>query len=274
MDQVYHCAAAVGVGVVSRDEYYRVNVEGTGNVVAACEQAGVPALVHVSTQSVTFDFTERRNATEDNPGYPSRFKDPYSESKALGEMKVLAAGQEERLRTCAIRPTFIWGPHDNLMLPAVARMAKQNQLFLINGGQSEISPCHVENVCDIMMLAADKEQASGEAYLVTDDQDLTVGEFLARMTEAAGLPTPSKSIHYSIAFTLGAIVEKIHELPFVKKPPSMSRYGVAIMGRDLTFSCEKAKRDLGYRPATTIDQGMEGLSEWIKEIGGVDRLIR
>ncbi len=273
MDQVYHCAASVGVGVVPRDEYYRVNVDGTRNVVSACEKAGVPTLVYVSTQSVTFDFTERTNATEENPSYPSRYKDPYSESKALGEKEVLAAGRKGSLRTCAIRPTFVWGPFDNLMLPAVAKMARQNQLFLINGGRSEISPCHVENVCDIMMLAAGNEQLSGEAYLVTDDEDLTVGEFLTGMTKAAGLPKPSKSIHYSIAFTLGAIVEKLHELPFMKKPPSMSRYGVAIMGRNLTFSCEKAKKELGYRPATTIEKGMAGLSEWIREIGGIDKLI-
>ena len=273
IDHVYHCAAAVGIGTFPRKEYYAINVDGTRNVVKACKQAGVEALVYVSTQSVTFDFTERINAGEDNPSYPSRYKDPYSESKALGEKEVIEAGRSGRLRTIAIRPTFIWGPGDRLMLPVIAKMAKQNQLFLINGGRSEISPSHVDNVCDAIMLAAQKESVSGEAFLVTDNSNITVGEFTRRMVEAAGLPAPTKSIPYGLAFALAAVVEKLHELPFIKKPPSMSRYGVAIMGLNLTFNCEKAKQILGYRPTVSIDEGMRGLSDWVKEIGGIDKLV-
>lgn len=273
MDHVYHSGAAVGIGTYTRSEYYAINADGTRNVVKACKQSGVEALVYVSTQSVTFDFTERVNASENNPSYPSKYKDPYSESKALGEKEVIEAGHSGRLRTSAIRPTFIWGPGDRLMLPTIAKMAKQNQLFLINKGRSEISPSHVDNVCDALMLAGLKEDISGEAFLITDDENTTVGEFTRRMVEAAGLPAPTKSIPYGLAFSLAAVVEKLHDLPFIKSPPSMSRYGVAIMGLNFTFNCEKAKQMLGYRPAVSIDEGMRGLSDWIKEIGGVDKLI-
>jgi len=272
MDHVFHCAAQMGIGTAPRSRYYAVNAGGAKNVVRACEQAGVGTLVYTSTQAVTFNFTAKHNADEEEP-LPSRYKDIYSESKALGEREVLEAGRDGRLRACAIRPTFIWGPGDRLMLPAIAKMARQNQLFLIGGGRSEISPSHIENVCDAIMLAAEKENVSGEAFLVADDRNITIGEFIKRMVEAAGLPAPTKSIPYPLAFALAAIVEKVHELPFIKTPPSMSRHGVAIMGLDLTFSCEKAKRMLGYQPMVSIDEGMRGLSEWISEIGGIDNLV-
>jgi len=273
MDHVYHSAAAVGIGTFPRSEYYAINGDGTRNVVKASEEAGVEALVYVSTQSVTFDFTERINASEDNPSYPSRYKDPYSESKAIGEKEVIDAGRSGRLRTSAIRPTFIWGPGDRLMLPTIAKMAKQKQLFLINRGQAEISPSHVDNVSDAIMLAALKEDVSGESFLIADDRNLTVGEFTRNMVEAAALPAPTKSIPYGLAFSLAAVVEKLHELPFIKKAPSMTRYGVAIMGLNFTFSCEKARQMLGYRPTVSIDEGMRGLSDWIKEIGGIEKLV-
>jgi nucleoside-diphosphate-sugar epimerase len=272
-DRVYHCAAAVGIGTVPRSEYYAVNSEGTRNVVRACEEAGVAALVYASTQSVTFDFEERIGAAEDSPSYPLRYKDPYSESKALGERAVLEAGRDGRVRAVAVRPTFVWGPGDRLMLPPLAKMAKRNQLFLIGGGLSRISPCHVENVCESMLLVADRDDVSGEAFLVTDDEDIAVGEFTRRMIEAIGLPGPTKSIPYRAAFTLAAIVERLHELPLIRKPPSMSRYGVAIMGLNLTFSCEKAKQVLGYRPAITMEEGMRGLASWVEESGGIGQLI-
>jgi nucleoside-diphosphate-sugar epimerase len=227
----------------------------------------------VRPRSVSARCSERIHAEEDNPTYPSRYKDPYSESKALGERAVIEAGRAGRVRAVAIRPTFIWGPGDRLMLPIMAEMARRNQLFLIGGGRSRISPSHVENVCESMILAAEREDISGEAFLVTDDEDIEVGEFTQRMIEAIGLPKPTRSIPYGAAFAVAAIVEKLHELPLIKKPPSMSRYGVAIMGLNLTFSCEKAKRMLGYRPTISIEEGMRGLSDWVEEGGGVERLI-
>jgi nucleoside-diphosphate-sugar epimerase len=273
VDRVYHCAAAVGIGTVPRSEYYAVNRDGSRNVVRACEEAGVGVLVHASTQSVTFDFKERVHAGEDTPSYPSRFKDPYSESKAMGEREVLEAGRDGGVRTVSIRPTFIWGAGDTLMLPTLAKMARRNQLFLIGGGRSMISPSHVENVCDSMILVAEREGVSGEAFLVTDDEDIAVGDFTRRMIEAVGLPAPTKSIPYRAAFAIAAIVEKLHELPWIEKPPSMSRYGVAIMGLNLTFSCEKAKQILGYRPRVSMEEGMRRLTEWVQESGGVERLF-
>jgi len=273
IERVYHCAAAMGIGTMPRNEYFAVNADGTRNVVQACEKTGVETLVYASTQSVTFDLTERMNATEDSPSYPSRYKDPYSASKALGEREVLQAARDGRLWACAIRPTFVWGPGDRLMLPAIAKMARHNQLFLIGGGRSQISPSHVENVCEIMMLAAEKEGVSGETFLVTDNENIAVGEFTRRMVEAVGLPKPTKSIPYGLASALAGVVEKIHKLPFIKKPPPMSRYGVAIMGMNLTFSCEKAARMLGYRPIISLDEGMRGLSDWIMEVGGIEKLI-
>jgi nucleoside-diphosphate-sugar epimerase len=271
MDHVFHCAAQMGIGTAPRSRYFDVNAGGARNVVKACEQAGIGTLVYTSTQAVTFNFTAKHNADEKEP-FPLRYRDVYSETKALGEREVLDAGRDGRLRACAIRPTFIWGPGDRLMLPTIAKMARQNQLFLIGGGRSEISPSHVENVCNAIMRAADKDDVSGEAFLVTDGRNITIGEFLKQMVAAAGLPPPKKSIPYPLAFALAAVVEKIHEFPFIKTPPSMSRHGVAIMGLDLTFSCEKARRMLGYRPAVSIDEGMERLAKWIDEIGGIDVL--
>jgi len=67
---VYHCAAKVGAAGI-RSEFYLANVEGTRNVIKACEAAGVARLAHVSTQSVTFDFTDKFNADESTP-FPTR----------------------------------------------------------------------------------------------------------------------------------------------------------------------------------------------------------
>lgn len=272
IDLVYHVAALVGMGA-SRTEFYLVNVEGTRNVLRACEAAGVGRLIHVSTQSVTFDFTDKYDANENEP-YPLRYEDHYSETKAIAEREVVKAATEGRVRACAVRPTWAWGPGDRTILPIMAKLARRKQLFLIGGGRAETSTSYVENVCDCLMLAAQHEELSGEVFLVTDNERITAGEFITKMADAAGFARPKLSIPYGLAYASAAIAEKLHSFSGSKRPPLMTRYAIALSGRNVTYRCEKAKQMLGYRPAVSIDEGMHGLSAWVKEIGGVEALLR
>ncbi|MBI5116325.1 NAD-dependent epimerase/dehydratase family protein [Candidatus Poribacteria bacterium] len=272
VDVIYHCAALVGAAGPSRSEFYLANVEGTRNVLKACEKAGIKRLAHVSTQSVTFDFTDKYDADETTP-FPAIYKDFYSETKALAEREVMDASKKGRVRACAIRPTWVWGPGDMTILPTIVKLARRKQLFLINGGRAETSTSYVENVCDCLILAAQNDKVSGETFFVTDDERITAREFIEKTADAVGFTKPKISIPYGLAFASAAIAEKLHSLSGSKKEPLMSRYGIALTGRNLTFSCEKAKRMLGYRPAVNINEGMKRLSAWVKEIGGIGKLI-
>ncbi len=270
-DIIYHCAALVSIGP-TRSEFYLANVEGTRNVLKACEKAGVKKLAHVSTQSVTFDFTDKYNADETTP-FPYTYKDFYSETKALAEREVLDAARNRRVRACAVRPTWVWGPGDLTILPTIVKLARRKQLFLINGGRAGTSTSYIENVCDCLILAAQNEKVSGETFFVTDDERITARDFIEKMADAVGFARPKISIPYGLAYASAAIAERLHELSGSKKQPLMTRYAIALSGRNLTFSCEKAKRMLGYRPAVSINEGMKRLSAWVKEIGGVEKLV-
>jgi nucleoside-diphosphate-sugar epimerase len=52
----------------------------------------------------------------------------------------------------------------------------------------------------------------------------------------------------------------------------MTRYAIALTGRNLTYTCEKAKRMLGYAPAVNVEDGMRRLAAWVEEIGGLEAL--
>ena len=160
------------------------------------------------------------------------------------------------------------------ILPIMAKLARRKQLFLVGGGRAETSTSYVENVCECLMLAARHEELSGEVFLVTDDERITAGEFITKMAGAAGFARPRLSIPYGLAYASAAIAEKIHSLSGSKKPPLMTRYAIALSGRNVTYTCEKAKRMLGYRPVVSIDAGMQTLSAWVKEIGGLEALMQ
>ena len=271
VDVVYHCAAKVGAAGI-RSEFYLANVEGTRNVIKACEAAGVARLAHVSTQSVTFDFTEKFNADESTP-FPTRYLDPYSETKALAEMEVLDAARKGRVSAIAVRPTLVWGPGDLRILPTIAKLASRGMLVLVNGGRVETATSYVENVCDCLILAADHKGISGQAFFVTDDERVTAREFVEKMADAVGFKKPKMSLPYGLAYASAAVAEKLHALSGSRKELLMTRYAIALTGLNLTFSCQKARRMLGYKPMVNINDGMRRLAAWVKEIGGLAKLI-
>lgn len=271
VDLIYHGAALVEVGAAGRSEYYLLNVEGVRNILKACEAAGVKRLIHISTQSVAFDFSPKHNAGETEP-FPRKYRDFYSETKALGETEVLNAAKEGRVSAVAIRPTWVWGPGDTTILPIMAKMARRKQLVLVGGGRAEASTSYVENVCDSLILAAKHEEISGEVFLVTDDERITAREFICGMADAAGFARPRLSVPYGVAYVSAAVFEKLHALSGSKKPPLMTRYAIALTGRNLTYSCEKAKRMLGYEPAVNVQEGMRRLAAWVEDIGGLKAL--
>jgi nucleoside-diphosphate-sugar epimerase len=79
-DAVVHVAALTGVWG-RREDFFRVNVDGTRNVIAACRAAGVERLVHTGSPSSTFDGRDHLRVAHDLP-HARRFLSPYPESKA------------------------------------------------------------------------------------------------------------------------------------------------------------------------------------------------
>ncbi|MFQ5457388.1 MAG: NAD-dependent epimerase/dehydratase family protein [Myxococcota bacterium] len=256
---VYH-AAALASDWGSYAQFHRVNAEGTGHVIDACRDQGVRRLVHVSTQSVVFAFDDHLGTDESRP-IPARHRDPYSATKAEAEKMVLAAHGGD-LFTTALRPHIIWGPRDTTVLPRIEALARRKQLVLVGGGQVRTSLSYVDNVIDALLLCAERDAAGGEAFFAVDREPVTISDFVSGLCEAVGAPPPSGSIPYGVAFSVATVLEWIWRLLRKQSPPPISRYGVAVMGRNTVFSREKARRLLDYTPAVGFEEGMRRIREW------------
>ncbi len=259
---VYHAAAHMS-DWGPRDVFWRVNVEGTQNVIDACRAERVHRLVHVSTQSVVWAFDDHRGTDESYP-IPARHKDPYSATKAEAERRVLAA-HGGPLFTTAIRPHVIWGPRDPTFLPRVAAVARAGQLRLIGGGRHRLSISYVENVVDALVLCAERDAAGGEAFFIVDREPVETRVLLTRLCETVGAPPPTRSLPYGIAFAAASVLEGIWRILGRSAPPPISRYGVAVLGRETVYRWEKAERLLGYRPQVSFEEGMRRLKTWWEE---------
>ena len=171
-DCVWHNAAAVGP-FHPTELYFKVNYEGTLNVLSACREAGVRKIVMSSSPSTRFDGKDVDGLTEAQmPVLPQqRYLQTYAETKAMGE-KALTDACCDELMTCAVAPHQVYGPRDNLFLPNLLESAGTGRLRVFGPGTNRICFTHVDNYAHGLIIAERALYAGspvlGNFYIVTD----------------------------------------------------------------------------------------------------------
>jgi nucleoside-diphosphate-sugar epimerase len=264
MEVVFH-VAALAAPFGPRELFWGINVIGTENVITGCRAGGVKRLVHVSSPSSVFDGTDHVDADESLP-YPKKFISHYCETKAVSEQRALAANGPD-LETVAIRPHAIWGPRDRNLLPRIISRAKAGRMFQIGDGTNIISTLYVKNGVDALMLASGAEAAPGKVYFITNDEPVRVWDFIKRILDHLDLPGPRGTLPYPAAYALGAAMEAAWTFLRLKGEPTLTRYTVAELAKNHSYSIARARKDLGYEPKVGVEQGLEKTFAWIDENG-------
>lgn len=261
VDVVFHTAAKAG-GWGPAAEYEAVNVKGTANVIAGCRAAGVPALVHTSSPSVVHTGRAIEGGDESLP-YGTRFTAHYPRTKAEAE-KLVRAASDERLRTIALRPHFIWGPGDRHLLPRLLERQRAGRMRRVGSGDPPTDTIYVDNCVHAHLLAADRLLAGaplgGRVYFVSDGRPIGLWTMADRLLEAAGARPIRGTVPAWLAWTAGALLEGWHALIRDDREPLMTRFGASELAHAQWFSIEAARRDLGYEPIVDREEGLRRLA--------------
>ncbi len=267
-DVVFHVAAKPGIWGRATD-FHETNVVGTEHVVSACLRERVGRLVYTSSPSVIFAGGPIEGGDESLP-YPTRFLAHYPRTKAIAERHVLAANSAA-LRTVSLRPHLIWGPGDNHLVPRIVARARAGQLRKIGSGAAKVDSVYVDNAADAHLLAADRLGAhdsapAGRAYFITNGEPLPVGELIDRILLAAGLAKLDRSIPIGVAYAAGLASELVYGALGLTREPRMTRFLAKQLSTAHWFDLGAARRDLGYAPAISIDEGMLRLGAWLRSV--------
>lgn len=263
-DAVFHNAAKAGAWG-SYESYHSANVVGTRNVLDACRAHGIGRLVYTSTPSVTHRATHPvEGGTADSIPYGTNFKAPYAATKAISEQAVLAAN-DASLATIALRPRLIWGPGDAQILPRLVERARAGRLRVVGDGNNLVDTTFIDNAAqahfDAFEHLAQGAACAGRAYFISNGEPLPMRELLNRLLHAAGAPQVDKSIPFPVAYAIGAACEGLwHALPLNGEPP-MTRFLAEQLSTTHWYSMEPARRDFGYEPRVTMEQGFHRLRE-------------
>jgi len=260
-DAIFHVAAKAGIWG-SRDQFYNANVLGTQNVVNACKTNKISRLIYTSSPSVIFNGKDMEGIDEKAP-YPDEYEGYYPETKALAE-KIVLKESMNHFTAIILRPHLIWGPDDNHVVPGIIKRAKS--LKKIGRLDDLIDTIYIDNAADAHILAAEKLKSdpslSGNIYFISQDQPVSKWYLADQFLLAAGLEPIKGRISATSAYIAGIVFEFFYGLFCIKKDPPMTKFAAKELATSHWFDITKAKKELGYVPAVSIEQGLKHLKTW------------
>jgi nucleoside-diphosphate-sugar epimerase len=179
-DFVFHCAYGT-----SGSQKHRawVNTEGTRRLLEAARNAKAQRAICLSTLMV---YGQTGDGDLDETAPRRRFGNPYSDSKLAAERLALDFSRSGALPVAVIQPTAVYGPWGGVWTEAVLRSLKAGRQILVNGGDGIGNPVYVDDLVSAMLLAAVKDEAVGEAFLVCGEETITWREMFGRFEKMLG----------------------------------------------------------------------------------------
>jgi nucleoside-diphosphate-sugar epimerase len=146
------------------------------------------------------------------------------------------------------------------VLPLFVETVKNGMFRWMDGGHYLTSTCHVKNVCEGMLLAAERGRG-GNIYFLTDGPPIALRDFLTAMLETQGVKPSDKSVPSWLVRGLARALEAMWEPLGIEMDPPITYTAVKLMGEEVTVNDAKARRELGYVGRVTREEGLRELAE-------------
>lgn len=259
-----YCFHVAGIiHAFKKSEYEQVNVEGTRWMVEACMRASpiLKRFVYVSSLAAGGPpETEKGLAHEAMNPQPIS---AYGKSKLAGER--LLKEYEKKLSITVIRPPAIYGPRDSQILK-VMRLVDRGFFPLAGGRGKRLNLCHVSDVVQGILLAAECDKAVGHTYYVGDARNYTWEEVAEAFEQIVRqklwkVPVPSALVY------LAGFFGELQSLVQRKAVDLNWERAKILTQKNWTVDIRRIKQDLGYEPRIALIPGFEQTLDWYRREG-------
>lgn len=241
---VIHCAGIVSVASRPDAAIYRVNVEGTSNIVRLCEHTGVGKLVYVSSVHAISQSPQHTLITEESPGFlTGTVTGEYAKSKALATRLVLGAAKQG-LNASVVFPSGIIGPGDaggGSITRMLTAYLNGKLPFAVKGGYDFVD---VRDVARGVIDCAHRG-APGGGYILCGHY-ATIRSLLETAQRTLTVKRKVRYLPLRAARAVAPLAERLCLLR--KKPAFFTPYAISVLGSSARFSCKKAAQAFDYHP--------------------------
>ncbi len=265
-DTLFHLAAIFANWVPDRSVFFKVNLQGSRNVLWAARRAGVEKVVYTSSIAGLGVNPGQELSDEETEFNQWRNPSDYVLTKHLSQEEALTFAREGELPLVVVNPCFPYGEGDVGPTPTgkiILDTANGVQLFTFDGGLNIVD---VKDVAKGHVLAARKGRV-GEMYIL-GNRNVTVTELLEMVVRVAGLEMKFLKLPVSITKIVGTGFEKYADL--TGKPPISTGKEISYSAQYLYYDISKARRELGYDPGPP-EESIERALAWFRREGYIPR---
>ncbi len=236
-----------------RSEYHAVNTGGTENLLRACGEQGraIKRFVLVSSRAAA------------GPDGLDRPVSDYGWSKLRAEEAAFRF--QDRFPVTILRPTALYGPRDSDVFQ-LFRMAAKGLLLEISGPERFLQWCHVADAAAAVVLALEQRGSGGRAYCIAEERAYSLTEFRQALLRSGGVQARVVRVPRFAAAGFALAAELAGRLR--GRPTIMNRQKVHEAAQP-GWTCDTgpASRDLGFRAALPLEQGLAMTWAWYRQQG-------
>ncbi|CBL45283.1 Nucleoside-diphosphate-sugar epimerases [gamma proteobacterium HdN1] len=260
---VFHTAALLN-SIQPREVFFDINVNGTRNICEAALSHKVERLFHFATSDV-FGIPEYGETISETTPYRP-WDEPYADSKIEAAKLVRDAIATSRLPATIVYPGWIYGPGDRNFFPAVLQMVRERWVFTWHKDfPYEIDLIHIEDLLSAISLMLETPESVGEDYLILDPNTrITPERFFKMASRQLDAPITVIQLPYWLMMLIARLSQTAAQRGWIQKP-LLSTTDVKAFGNDFHFTIRKARRQLGWQPATPAEDGIREAIEWQME---------
>lgn len=259
VDFIIHNAGIVKAN--AREQFFKVNGQGTANLMAAIAQhnPSVKRVVYISSQAVAGPSINGKPVAESDRPNPVT---TYGESKRAGEEAIIA--YKDSINVVIVRPAGVYGPGDKEVL-SLFRAANMRLRPLFGDVTRKVQMVHVDDVCCGAYLASVTETRSGSIYHIAEKQAYTIAEMVEMLGQATGKRGIPLRLSDKMFRRIAAISESACRL--IGMTPMLTRDKCNELLDTWEIDVRKAKDELGFESAIPFAQGAKETYDWYREHG-------
>ena len=254
-DYVFHLAGLTKTRC--KEDFYSVNTKGTENIIKTVVENNpeIKRFVYLSTLSA---FGPQLNSNLPRENSKPRPVSDYGKSKLQGEDVV--SGYMDKVPVSILRPAAVYGPRDKEFFLLFKFMKRGVMPYWGDGHTSLI---YVDDLVDAIILTAEKDNAIGKTYFISDGMVYSNNEVINTIASALNVKVYKIRVPKSLLSTIGFFGEGISKI--IGKSTMINRDKVKeLMFTEWVCDITNAKNDLCFKPKVGIKEGIKWTADWYR----------
>ena len=264
VEKLYHLAALFAIWTKDPDLHYKINVEGTGFMMKAAQQANIEKIVYTSSIAAIGLEKDGSPSTEETPFNGWHFGSEYVLSKFMSHQLVKGLCSEG-LPATMVMPALPFGPGDRAPTPTGSMIVGALNGKMKNWWDSGVATVDVRDAARGHVLAMEKGRI-GESYILANKNgNMPQREFLGIIAKAAGMDDiGAKEVSPALMLRVAKVMEFVSKI--TGKAPMTTYKNTMYATQHAYVDPSKAIEELGL-PQTPIEQAVADAVTWFRENG-------